>query len=383
VPNASDYCGGFWAGGYAFDVVDAYASACAYVTEHAAGVSGGAVSAFTVAATDRQTITPGGAPGYGYPAPPVEPVWIASDLVGGRVFVSGVDFYYDAAAETVWFDEDPLLASATRRLIWVDGVPVEAADLFYCAVAAPAAPTHEAGTTAALVAAIAAACDSPAAGDAETVEAVWADATGATRVVTDAAAYRLAAADPPAVAAGSVLRPGDPVGTAWTLTRLGPAAPALAHLTVPAEYHQGVTAGAITWYNGTRATIVDTSGGRTRVRWMLGGTQADVDAFWAASHATGTAAGQTLLAKSMVNPDMTGTDPGVGAVPPSVNPLEFVCRELFAGTAYLLMVYPAKFGPAAQTAAARRAATAAAAGLFAAVFEYEDVMPALTERTPT
>ena len=233
-------------------------------------------------------------------------------------------------------------------------------------------------------AAIAAMCDSPATTQTETVEAVWYDSAGVYRVVTDIAGYVLPEGDTASVAVGDVLPLGTPLGTAWTLTRLGTRKPAIPHMTTPASFHLGVTTGGITWFDTTVALIVDTVDDRTRVRWPLGGTQQDVDDFWDASHAYGTEEGARSLAQAMDTRANPVGDPGPESLPLYVNPLEFVCRELFGGAAYVLVVRPDMFGENGETDATVRGETIrAAAGPHVAVFEYEDEIPETPQVTPS
>lgn len=379
--TAGELFGGFWDGAYASPVVDAYASAWSALAGPPAGATGGpAPVAWTVRRAEAVSPGPDGRPTTGYPAPATDfdPAWVA---FGSSLLAAGADF--TVVGGYVWFEVDPLL-TAPGYLVWGGDGPTTAADLWAGTYAPPAAGEPPPAATAYAVAvALAAACDSPATGPVpETVEAVWADADGRYRVVTDAAAYRLPAGDSPAVAAGDVLPAGVPLGTAWVLTRLGPAEPAVDRVALPADFHQGVTAGPTVWYATTAPLVVDTVDGRTRVRWRIGGDPADVDAVWAASHARGTAAGATSLAQAMDVRAAPVGDPGPESLPTVVSPMGFLCRELLAGCAYQLVVRPARFGPAAVAAAARTAAVRAAAGPYTAVFEWTDAVPELAEVDP-
>ena len=383
MPTAGELCGGFWDGSGVSPVVDAYAAAAALLGDNATGQGAPApLRGWTLRADQLAVGAAGnGRPTYGYPAPAETPAWVAPDPTGS-VLTSGVDF--STSGGYVWFNADPLPTAPAGYLTWPGGLPVAVADVWYAPnPTADNVTPYQDATYAALAAALAAACDSPASGPTvETVLDVWRGPDGAWRVVTDAAGYRLPSS--PVVAVGNVLAPLSPLGGAWALTRLGPYKPALTYLTTPGWFHQNVAPGGITWYDQTVSLVVDVVGGRTRVRWALGGaSQGDVDAFWAESHNRGTAAGAKSLAQAM---DLRATpvgDPGPESLPLTVNPLDFVCRQLFGGNAYLSVVSAAAFGPNAASDAARQAAVRAAAGPYVAAFEYAGAPPALAVRTPS
>lgn len=379
----TELCGGYWVG---FDVVDAYARACTLLTDPVAGVYNGPVpKVLTVRADQVQSPAPDGRPIVGYPAPSVDPVWVATSLTNAAtVLVNGVDFYVQDGY--VWFEQDPFEIGVSKYLVWVDGEAVHAVDLWYSpATETPAATITQAATHFGLTKAIAAACASPATGPTrETVEAVWEASDGSYRVVTDRNTYTLGEADTPSVAVDAVLAPGSPLGSAWELTRLD-ANTDLAYITTPAYFHQGVTTGDITWYNETVNTVVSVVTGRTFVRWELGGSQADVDALWVESFTRGTASGVNSLARatvSDVSSDQT-IDPTPAAVPTTVNPAQFLCRELFGGCGYQLFVRTDRCGPDALPSAARQTAAQDAAGPYTAILYFEDTIPAGTRRTPS
>lgn len=382
---ASARISGFWSGPTGTGVVTLYAQAAALIAGETAARDGVVKSrGWTIRAGEMVTgAAADGRPVYGYPAPG-DPTWVTFAPGAGGLLVSGVDF--STADDYVWFDKDPILTAPVKYLVWSGGTPSTAADAVWGEhVVRPPASQPLVGTVAAMSAAVATACDSPATTAVyETVEDVWYDSAGTYRVTTDIAGYVLPIGDEAAVEVSDVLSLGSPLGTAWTLTRLGPAKPAIPHLTTPAEFHLGVITGGITWFDTSVALIVDTVGDRTRVRWPLGGTQQDVDDFWTASHAYGTETGARSLAQAMDTRTAPVGDPGPESLPTYVNPLEFVCRELFGGTGYVLVVRPDKFGPAGVTDAALRAASVrAAAGPHVAVVEYEDAIPQTPQVTPS
>lgn len=390
VPTAGELLGGFWAGGYPSGPVDAYALAGYLIGRNAAGLGAEApLRGWQVRADERVSPGPDGRPTYGYPAPTPggDPVWVAYDFVGGAVLAAGPDF--TVADGYVWFETDPVLAGTVKGHVWADAGPVATAYLLWSPgrpAATPAAPN--AGTYAALAAAVAAACDSPRTGTGvETVEETWLGPDDRWRVVTDVAAYRLPEADTPGVATGDLLPPCHPLGRAWRLHRLGLPYPALDRVVVPPAFlpASGVE-GPVAFYDHAVATVVDTDGGRTRVRFPVGAeSSGDADAFWAAGHAWGTGAGGRTLAEALDTRADPQTEPTAADLPGSVNPMEVACRLVFGGAAYLLVVDEDKFGPAAEADAAARAARyAAAAGPHAAVIEWTGgAQPEPAEIVPT
>lgn len=382
--SATSRISGYWSGPAGSEVVDTFASVTALIADEIT-VRDGSVKTrgWTIRAGEMLLgAADNGRPIYGYPVPG-SPAWITFGPGSGELLVAGVDF--KISSDYAWFDKDPILNAPVTYLTWSGGAASTAADGWWGEHLRPTeAVEPQVGTIAAMSAAIAALCDSPATSQTETVEDVWYDSPGTYRVVTDIAGYTLPTGDTASVVVGDVLSPGTPLGTAWELTRLGPRKPALAHMTTPANFHLGVTDGGITWFDTSVALIVDTVDDRTRVRWPLGGTQQDVDDFWDASHAYGTEEGARSLAQGMDTRANPTGDPGPESLPTHVNPLEFVCRELFAGTAYVLVVRPDKFGVDGEADAAKRALRIRnASGPHVTIFEYEDEIPELSQVTPS
>lgn len=375
--TATSRLSGFFTGAGSSPVVNLYASACAVIAGET-GVRDGSVKTRGWSIRADQIVvgsTDNGRPVYGYPAPGT-PAWVTFGPGSGALLVAGVDF--DTSDDYVWFHKDPILSAPVKYLVWVDGSPVTAADAWWGDhLFAQVSVEPLEGTVAAMSQAVSSACDSPCtANPYETVSAVWLGPDSVYRVATDIAGYVLPEGDTPSVSVGDVLPLGSPLGTAWELARLGPDASGLDWFTTPASFHLGVTTGGITWFNENTPLIVDVVDDRTRVRWSLGGTQQDVDDFWDASHAYGTEPGARSLAQAMDTRQFPSGDPGPESLPTNVNPLQFICRELFAGTAYCLLVRPGKFGPDGVADAAERATRIrAAVGPNIAIFEYEDSIP--------
>jgi len=381
-PTTAELVGGFWSGAYASDVIDAYAAACAYLTDPVTGVSQNTKLKPWVLRAD-QSVSPGldGRATVGYPIPGSDsPVWVSTGLFGGKQLVAGVDF--SVSDNYVWFETDPIKTAAVRRLDWSTGSPVLTASIWYGIKSTDVVVDNSVdGTLVSLTNTLAVVCDSPGTGiTVETVQDVWTNAVGSKKVITDKGAYNLHPNDVPSVAVGQTLPPGSPLGSAWQLTRLGPNCN-LPYVTTPSYFHVGITSGNITWWNTSVPTVIDTVSGRTRLRFKLGGTTGDLTAFWADSHARGVASGKTLAQCLDTRPTPTG-DPLAADLPTTVNPMRLLCQELIGGCGFQLLIKSACLGPKAVLTANRNKAVCKAAGPYTAVFEFIDTIPSIAALDP-
>lgn len=376
MPDAVEYFGGFWGSVAPSPVIDALAAGCTVIAEGAvAGAAAPSATVLVVSSPDATAVAgTNGRVATAYPAPGLTGVWCATDTVGAPALCVGLDF--SVGPDTVTFDTDPL--TATGYPVWSGGAPVHTGVLWVGVPGVPAAgPVTDATTYTAATAALARYTGSPCTSDAETVEDVFVGPFG-SQVVTDRGVYRLGPADAPSVAPGALLGPGTPVGSAWTLTPLGPDKPALGSVTTPARLLQGSAPGGVTWYDETVPLVVDVVDGRTRVRFSLGAaSQDEFDAFWAASHTNGVANGRTLAQALDTRAAPTG-DPDATSLPASVNPLELLCRELLATNAYLAVVDPSRYGPGADASVPVERPTP-----YTTVIVYPAPVPALTRYTPS
>lgn len=376
VPTAGELLGGFWAEGMPSGPMDAYALAAYLIGRNAAGLGVEApFRGWQIRADER--VSPGldGRPTYGYPVPTPggDPVWIAYDLVGGAVLASGPDF--SISDGYVWFEVDPIRTATVRGHVWTDDGPVAVSYLLWSPGRLTTnTNTYPDSTYAALLQTIATVCDSPITGETvETVEAVWMGPDDQWRIITNLNAYRLPATDTPSVAATDVLRPHSPVGSAWQLHRLGLPYPNIDRVAVPPSLlPDSDVLHPIIFYNHSVSTVIDTSDLRTRLRFPVGAASSDdANAFWTAGHTWGINEGERTLAQALDTREDPQTEPNAVDLPSNVNPFEVVCRLVFNGAAYLLIVDEDKFGPDAETSASLRAkAYVAAAGPYTAVIEW-------------
>lgn len=153
-----------------------------------------------------------------------------------------------------------------------------------------------------------------------------------------------------ALVVGSEVRAGDPVGSAWSLVRLGPVGVTGDRVVVPPGVLEGVTTDPLVFYNSVVTTTKDTSLGYTRVRFPIGGSTVDVQAFWTASEARAvqTGYGMANLLDTRLSPF---GPPSAFDVAAAVNPALLVCEKLVCGQGYQLTVDSSQFGEDADPSA--------------------------------
>lgn len=196
--------------------------------------------------------------------------------------------------------------------------------------------------------AVSAACGVPLAReDGEVVEHVLRD-NSRLWVVTDRSAYPFHPDSEVLVAAGDVLRAGQPMTDALQFFEFGrgevPEADRVRALSVgrgflAAGYHQELV------FENRDVPLDVTEGvdGYTRVAFELGGLPGDVEKFWDDVHAAGVAAGQTLAMLLDRRANKSG-QPTAAALPATVNPLAFLCQNVFRNNLFLARVRPHLFG---------------------------------------
>lgn len=175
------------------------------------------------------------------------------------------------------------------------------------------------------------------------------------------------------VSVGDTVVPGDTVCEAWRLIRLGPGDTAEPVLAVPSHRLLPGVSGTLVWHNTNTATVVDTVSSKTRIRWALGGAGADVTAFWSAVHARAVS-GFTSLAEALdARPTPTG-QPTAFDLPSVVNPANFLCRNVFRGSAYLIEIDSTKLGPnAIESSSERQSRLVKSVDPHIGVFEFDGI----------
>lgn len=207
------------------------------------------------------------------------------------------------------------------------------------------------GTTQQCVqAALAAICDVPLVLEAtETVEAVFMDARSLW-VTTDAHAYAFDRRSTALVQPGAVVHAGDPLVDTLRFYEFNrgqtPTPSQVRSLSVgggflAAGYYQDLT-----FANRAVPLVVDEDdpSGYTRVSFEVAGLPGDVAKFWDDVHAAGVARDRTLAMLLDRRPDPAG-QPTAAALPAAVNPLDFLCKNVFRDNLTVVAARPGLFGP--------------------------------------
>lgn len=197
--------------------------------------------------------------------------------------------------------------------------------------------------------ALAAVCDVPRVREPyETVEAVFQD-NRFRWIVTDGHAYRFHRDAAVLVAPGDVVRAGDPLVDVVQIYEFTqgtvPPPTALPALAVgggflAAGYHQDL----VFTNTAVPLEVATAADGYTRVEFALGGLPGDIARFWDEIHAAGVARGQTLAMLLDRRTVKTG-QPTARALPATINPLEFLCGNLFRAHLTVAVLRPGQFGP--------------------------------------
>lgn len=209
-------------------------------------------------------------------------------------------------------------------------------------------------TAASLEAAFSAVCGIPLAAGDEVVEETWADADHRW-ISTDKAVYKFGRAATPVVAVGQLLEAGQPLvrGLRFIDLNRGHAAAAgglralvLGRGVLAAGFYQELM------FEDTEVPLAVEydAAGRAKVSWELAGFPGDVEAFFADLHAAGVAAGETLAHLLDTRPAEAKAafrEPPPAALPPTVNPLTFLCDNVLRNNAVVVHCRPSEFGPAA------------------------------------
>lgn len=173
----------------------------------------------------------------------------------------------------------------------------------------------------------------------ETVEVVSKNTNGYC-IVTDKNVYKSLDVETISVAVGDILSAGDtftPVFKVYDL-RTGDVPVDLTEITIPNKLLLGDFAGDLTFTNTDVPLVVETdSDGFTEVSFEIDGSAADVALFWSTTHANGKAEGRTLahLLDTRTN---KSSEPTADNLPATVNPAEFVVKNVLRNNAVLVKI---------------------------------------------
>lgn len=197
-------------------------------------------------------------------------------------------------------------------------------------------------------AALSAICDVPLVREAEeTVQHILTDSRSLW-VVTDKHAYGFALGSTAVVSVGEVVKRGQRLTDTLTVYEFNrgevpdPAevrALSVGRGVLAAGYHQDIV-----FENKTVPLQVTTDGGYTRIEFEVQGLPGDVAKFWDDLHANGVAADQTLAMLLDKRTNKVG-QPTAMNLPSTINPLEFLCQNVFRNNLYLVRVRTGLLGP--------------------------------------
>ena len=169
-------------------------------------------------------------------------------------------------------------------------------------------------------------------------------------VVSDQAAYILSPNARVTVSVGDVLSECQSLCDALVFcdfnTGATPAAGTLWALALGQGFLTAGFFGDLVFQNADVPLVVSSDDdGYTKISWEVDGWPSDVDKFFDELHARGRATGQTLahlLDQRPVN--ARNTEPMAGALPATINPLQFLCQNVLRNNATVVVVRPAAFG---------------------------------------
>ena len=177
----------------------------------------------------------------------------------------------------------------------------------------------------------------------ETVEVIASDYRQ-LNIITNQHVYQFPLSANPVVAVGDVLSPGSFLTDTFQVFELNRGQALGSNEVSALTVGSGVLAwgfwGDITFENTETAVVVEPNvDGYTKISWALGGFPFDVEKFWADVHAAGVAKGQTLAMLLDNRPNPIG-QPTAGALPSTINPLEFLTANVLRNNAIVVKVKP-------------------------------------------
>lgn len=165
-------------------------------------------------------------------------------------------------------------------------------------------------------------------------------------IATDQTVYLCPKGSTAAVAVGDSLSPGDQLVTTMTVHEFhyGDVPDGLQALAVGGGLLNHGYFGDLLFENKTVPLIVEENvNGYTKVSFELGGVPTDVDKFWDDLHVQGVASGQTL-AMLLDRRTTPSGQPKAGALPKTINPLEFLLTNVWRNNVFLVRVRDKNFG---------------------------------------
>lgn len=157
-------------------------------------------------------------------------------------------------------------------------------------------------------------------------------------IVTDQRVYEIPIDSEPVVVAGEKIAPTQSLCSALTLHSLQPGhiPPGLMSLALPPGYLDGID-GYLVFDDVETEVLVEETEDGPKVSFALGGRPEDVEAFWDEVHRRGVASGALLA--GYLDP-LRRQPPVAGAVPSTINPLQFLVEHVLRGPVSVCQIRP-------------------------------------------
>ena len=185
----------------------------------------------------------------------------------------------------------------------------------------------------------------------ETVEVIWQDNDNSL-VITDQAVYQFPTTANIVITPGQTVYAGQSLSDAVIITELSGASPdysTLPALSLSGDYLSGQFLSDLTFPNATVALEylgLDTTG-KAVVRFEVSGFPGDVDAFWGQVQTNGEMPGQETLAELLDTRSNPVGQPGPTNLPATINPMQFIMKNLMGSNLFVVNCNPNSFDPTA------------------------------------
>lgn len=182
----------------------------------------------------------------------------------------------------------------------------------------------------------------------ETVEQIFKD-NNRLIVATDKQIYKFNERASSIVSVGDIVRPGDSLANVVEIYEFnkGVVPDTLEAVSVGAEFFGANYQSNLAFYNREVEVVVEENvNGKTKLSFELGGLPEDVALFWNDVHARGVAADQTIANLLDIRENPT-TEPSAASLPTTINPLEFLVKNILRNNGFLVRVHADKLGPEA------------------------------------
>jgi len=164
-------------------------------------------------------------------------------------------------------------------------------------------------------------------------------------VATNSHVYRYAKAATAVVSVGDIVAEGQPLADAYEVHEFqrGEPANSLRALSLGPDYLLEGYLSDLVFYNRDVPLVVTTDSNKTKISFELGGHAGDVAQFFADLHERGMASGQTLanLLDERTNPT---TEPTAANLPATINPLQFLAKNVLRNNIFVITLRPTSFG---------------------------------------